>query len=120
VKAAKALAAKYRCVPGPSGQTFREWDFFFLVRKQNTHISEVPKLLSAPSNSLTTRKIFRIGLKKDKNRKQVLWKPPGHPIFWGIHFSSEQVVGISGAMDYVITPEGSQFSCEHGVAPLGF
>lgn len=28
------------------------------------------------------------------------------------------VVGISGAMDYVITPEGSQFSCEHGVAML--
>ena len=23
-------------------------------------------------------------------------------------------------MDYVITPEGSQFSCEHGVATLGF
>eukprot|EP00435_Cladocopium_sp_Y103_P032120 s1597_g8.t1 len=28
------------------------------------------------------------------------------------------VVGISGAMDYVITPEGNQFSCEHGVAML--
>lgn len=32
---------------------------------------------------------------------------------------TSQVVGISGAVDYVITPEGSQFSCEHGVAPPG-
>ena len=29
-----------------------------------------------------------------------------------------QVVGISGAMDYVITPEGNRFSCEHGAPPL--
>eukprot|EP00913_Durusdinium_trenchii_P011317 g10629.t1 len=28
------------------------------------------------------------------------------------------VVGISGAMDYVITPEGKQFSCEHGIPML--
>ena len=33
--------------------------------------------------------------------------------------STGEVVGISGAMDYVITPEGKQFSCEHGIPLLG-
>ena len=86
---------------------------FFSWSGNKTHISEVPKLLSAPSNSLTT-KIFRIGLKISK-----CCGFQGIRFFW--RFTSlPQVVGISGAMDYVITPEGSQFSCEHGVAPLGF